>query len=67
MVVHLNLDLRDNISIFRTVTFLTLENPLITQRNSKLYYALDITEFVESTPSRASKLTENWRSDNYQI
>ena len=41
MVFHLSLHLRDNISIFRTVTFLTLENPLITQRNSKLYYALE--------------------------
>jgi len=29
MVVHLSLDLQDNISIFRTVTFSTLENPLI--------------------------------------
>ena len=42
MVFHLSLDLRDNISIYRTVTFLALENPPITQRNGKLYYALSL-------------------------
>ena len=62
MVFHLSLDLRDNISIFRTVTFLTLENPLITQRNSKLYYALELgfQSARESETSTLIKLSRQW-------
>ena len=39
---------KDNINVYRTVNFLTLENPLITQRKSKLYYALEKRSFYNN-------------------